>query len=257
MTLYGENLRLFIEDRVVAAALDATIHAAVTTEDATTKDSPRGWDELAVTGKSLDITANALVQVTDTIEFPLVCTGEINLSGTILASDLVLRHLNVGDSLDVECGEEIGICLVDKDISRYVAQSSYHETLHYIATEEVDVYICCYNAQLEPCHVTFRSSGYTPERFIELIKQSSSVRFSLCPTTGANNRDAEDDIVSGIAKVVDISLNAANKQRATYTVQLKATGEVSLPANETGISTLSLDEPEPEAEAEAEAGTEE
>lgn len=71
----GQHLRLVITegsgtttDYVVALALDATLHLSAQTEDSTTKDSTDdasgvNWNEYDVTGRSGDISFNALVGV--------------------------------------------------------------------------------------------------------------------------------------------------------------------------------------------------
>lgn len=57
----GQNLRLFVDEKCVAAALNATIHATATTEDVSTKDSTGDWAENEVTGYSWDASSEALV----------------------------------------------------------------------------------------------------------------------------------------------------------------------------------------------------
>lgn len=57
----GQNLRLFIDDKCVAAALNASLHAATNTEDISTKDSTGDWTENEVAGYSWDASSEALI----------------------------------------------------------------------------------------------------------------------------------------------------------------------------------------------------
>lgn len=63
MKVKGQNLRLFIGEKCIAAATSCTLHIAASLEDASTKDSTGDWDEQEVTGKSWDASADALVVV--------------------------------------------------------------------------------------------------------------------------------------------------------------------------------------------------
>lgn len=252
MTLKGQNLRLFLDGKCVAAALSATMHASVQTEDATTKDSPNGWDEIEVTGKSLELTDEALVLLSDEMKFTLHCTQSFVKSGSTYVTDGIVRYLNAGDVLDIDCTSEYGICIFNDTKSTILAQSGYHESLRYAATSAVKVLICVYSGgsgQIEPCPVTWTSGGLTASAVYNKLKAAQKVAFSLNTTDGSNNREKTgNDIISGNAYIVDLTLNGANRQRQTYTVQLKATGEVKLPSNITGNDSASFgDEVEKEA----------
>lgn len=63
----GQNLRLFFNEKVVAAATSCTCHIAMTVEDASTKDTTGGAPKQEVTGYTYDISSDSLFTVdTDT-----------------------------------------------------------------------------------------------------------------------------------------------------------------------------------------------
>ena len=60
----GQHLRIKIAGKFIAFAQDCTVHIANQTEDSSTKDTTDGmWAKNEITGKSWDISANALYSV--------------------------------------------------------------------------------------------------------------------------------------------------------------------------------------------------
>ena len=59
----GQNLRLFVNGKVVAAATSCTCHIAMTVEDASTKDTTGGAPQQEVTGYTYDISSDSLFTV--------------------------------------------------------------------------------------------------------------------------------------------------------------------------------------------------
>lgn len=61
MAKKGQNLRIFLQEKCIAAATDASIHIGTSLEDSSTKDSSADWTTQECTGKNWDISSNALV----------------------------------------------------------------------------------------------------------------------------------------------------------------------------------------------------
>lgn len=61
MAKKGQNLRIFITDKCIAAATDCSIHIGTSLEDSSTKDSTGDWATQECTAKNWDISSNALV----------------------------------------------------------------------------------------------------------------------------------------------------------------------------------------------------
>lgn len=57
----GQNLRIFIGTKCIAAATECSYHVGTTLEEASTKDSTGDWQEQTCTGKNWDCSASALV----------------------------------------------------------------------------------------------------------------------------------------------------------------------------------------------------
>ena len=131
----GQHLRIKIAGKFIAFAQDCTVHIANQTEDSSTKDTTDGmWAENEITGKSWDISANALYSVDED------ATG-----------------MNAEDALDVALA-------------------------------------------------------------------NAAVQVELVMTAGEKNRTASGVKYSGNAIVNDISVNAPNRQNATYTISLTGSG---------------------------------
>ena len=65
-TIKGQNLRVFVDSKCIAMALNATIHVSSQTEDSSTKDSTGDWAENEVVGLSWDVSADSLICLSDT-----------------------------------------------------------------------------------------------------------------------------------------------------------------------------------------------
>jgi predicted secreted protein len=59
----GQNLRVFIGTKAVAFATSCTLHVSNSLEESSTKDSTNGWQEQEITGRSWDISVDALYSV--------------------------------------------------------------------------------------------------------------------------------------------------------------------------------------------------
>lgn len=62
-TIQGQNLRLFIGEKCIAAATSCSLHIAAQTESSRTKDTTGEWEEISTTGKTWDCSAEALVVI--------------------------------------------------------------------------------------------------------------------------------------------------------------------------------------------------
>ena len=60
-TVKGQNLRIFIDNVVLAAALQCDVHVALTTKSISTKDSEGAFDDLMVVSLAWDAKANGAV----------------------------------------------------------------------------------------------------------------------------------------------------------------------------------------------------
>lgn len=145
----GQFVRLFIGDnntavpsRVVAASKNLSFHTSMSLEDATTKDTTGEWQVQEPTSVSYDITTNALVRSSDTIE------------------------------------AEVGA----QDLSSIM---------------------------------TIYESGMP-------------VKWIIANVSGPNNRTIGTKIVSGSAVLTQLTINAANRQKADYTANLAGYGQYTI-----------------------------
>ena len=78
----GQNLRLMIDGKCVAAATSCSVHLTASLEDASTKDNTGDWQEQEATGKSWDMSVDALVVVDKTDTTGLQAFDITKLIGT-------------------------------------------------------------------------------------------------------------------------------------------------------------------------------
>lgn len=80
----GQNLRISVDGKIIAAATSCQIHISANLEESSTKDNTGGWTEQECTGKAWDASADALVLV-DTAETGLVAFDAAALVGSDVA----------------------------------------------------------------------------------------------------------------------------------------------------------------------------
>ena len=77
--MQGQNLRLFLGDKVVAGATDCTVHVAATLDDSSTKDDTGGAPHQEFVGYTYDVSSESLFAV----------DGSIDMLSTMLAGQPV------------------------------------------------------------------------------------------------------------------------------------------------------------------------
>lgn len=65
--MQGQNLRLFIGEKVIAGATDCTVHVAATLEDSSTKDDTSGAPNQEFVGYTYDLSSDSLFAVDGSI----------------------------------------------------------------------------------------------------------------------------------------------------------------------------------------------
>ena len=100
MKIKGQNLRLLVGGKYIAAATSCTLHVSMKLEDSSTKDSTDDWQEQEITGKSWDISTEALYTVPGTSE------ADANGSSAEDILDLILAAKEVEIEFQRTAGEK-------------------------------------------------------------------------------------------------------------------------------------------------------
>lgn len=253
MALRGQNLRIFVGDRAVAAALNATIHATVSTNGATTKDTNDSFDEIEPGTKSVEVSTEALYMTDDYVRRTIVTDTPIGVGLTTWYTDGNEITLHPGDVIKITNDEKQVIILIDTDGTAY-AQGQEPGRLEMEVTSDRVVYIATRRNLVQ---LKVKRSNAIPSvlagDFIRMLIAESLVKVTLSETYGNSNRLRSNVILEFYAHVVDMSISAQNDQLATFSIQLKSKGELTLPSASKAMAML-LDEDEMDT---AEAPTEE
>lgn len=236
----GQNLRVFIDNEPIARAQSCTVHIAADVQDISSKDSVDGWQENVVTGFSWDVSVDAMVlpnaaELMDNGEFTSVTsTDEMEIDGetTVYISNYVIA---------VPAGETIVACapgnasnyvyIIEIETADSFASATNRQNASYTntGTAAVEVYLGC-SADEQSIRYTIGEANSAatldtliPEMFVDT---DVSIEFSL--TDGVMNRNQDSVLLSGNGRITDMSVNAANRQLATYTCQIVGNGELSM-----------------------------
>lgn len=223
-TIKGQHLRLFINDRCVAAAQTCTVHLAAQLESSSSKDSTGDWEEQEVTGLSWDASTDALVIDGIFRSMTGTATYSVEIGGT---SPMYLVATTAPTAYTLKPGEKMTVA--DGAVLRKVSGQSYYAILgtgSYTneTTSDMTVYV---GSETENASLTYAigdGAGLMVQDVLGMKGQSVTVKFST--TTGDMNREEVDTLLEGTAIVNDISITAANRASSTYTVQLAGTGEL-------------------------------
>ena len=223
-TIKGQHLRLFINNKCVAAAQTCTVHLAAQMQSSSSKDSTGDWEEQEVVGLSWDASTDALV--VDGIFRTMTgkATFSVQIGGT---SPMYLVATSAPTAYTLKPGEKMTVA--GGAVLRQVSGQSYYDILgtgSYTNTGSSDltVYVGSETENDDLTYALCDGAGLMVQDVLGMKGQSVTVKFST--TTGDMNREEVDTLLEGTAIVNDISVTAANRASSTFTVQLAGTGEL-------------------------------
>lgn len=102
-TLKGQNLRLYIGNKPIAAALECQLHLAVTTQPMSTKDDEGGWVKNVAVALNWDVRAQGVVENDATDTGAEHAADLMDLMGTMVRIEMALssgtKNRDKGDIL--------------------------------------------------------------------------------------------------------------------------------------------------------------
>ena len=236
-TIKGQNLRLFLGGKCVAAATNATFHIAAQMGDCTTKDSEGDWTEQEPVGMSWDAQSESLVIILpgltdnpDDAGYTVMAEGNSENEELPAMYDELIP-LRPGDKIVVMNQDTYnfaaGLLAEDKATVVYSSETNSFEYTNetdevqnvYIAGDpEVD-YIIHYYVE--------ETTGAITNEILKkmLLKAKVEVKFST--TNGTQNREEDEQLLGGYAIINDFSISAQNRENAVCTVQLAGVGELT------------------------------
>lgn len=226
-TIKGQNLRIIINGKCVAASTSCTLHIATEVQDASTKDTTAGWQENIVVGNSWDASVDSLVIIPEPIdEGELVALEEATLpQGSVqIQCWLCDGVIDIPKGCTLTVTSESTIFLVKDD---EIIDEQTGGSLTYTPSDDAQVQIALESENDTADFIVPDTTAVNPDDLIGRLGGALvDVRFSL--TSGAKNRVEGDTIVSGKARVTDISINAANRQLSTFSTQLTGSGSLEI-----------------------------
>lgn len=228
----GQNIRLFLGGKCVAASTSSTLHIATKTEDASTKDSTDEngvtWDEIDVISAGWDASVDALI---------LAHESEEILSKNSMSSKEIggyTMYINNEASVFVKKGQRVTFItqdesylhIVDLASTSILTSSAGSKTISFEATDrDYSVTVGMLTAPTADIVAIVTDAAIQLDDLLKFGKEVISTEFN--ETTGTKNRDKKSNIVSGESILTDLKLNANNREKATFTAQLTGVGKIS------------------------------
>lgn len=226
----GQNIRLFINSVCVAAATGGSFHIAAKTEDCSNKDDASDgngidWDNVQVTGASWDAQIDALVMdnysemIKSASEFSSV---KLSNGTTVYAVPSLRIFIPDGKKVTIVAPEYNYMYLFTPSTSEEVYSSAGANVMTYIPNGATTVNVGMLDKPTGNVYILVSDSGNT--LFDIVGQEGKTCAIQLNVTNGTQNRSIQSTLKQGTAYVTDIKINAPNRQKATFTVQLTGVG---------------------------------
>lgn len=221
----GQNLRLLIGGKCVAAARECSWHQGLQLQDGSTKDSESDFIEQDVTGKNWDASASALyvdnvthitflsdfVDIDDKSFYPVAFVAQAGTRFVFVSKD----------------GEPVKAYMAN---TNHVIQKSNEGTHFNLTASSVGSVLLAMDAENEWSRVNvYRvdpNDDCGLEALFDAYNNGSPVDVKLSTTEGTKNREVDDDVLLSQGIITDLQLTSANKQLCAFTVQIQGQGEV-------------------------------
>lgn len=224
MVIKGQNLRVIIAGKCVAAAQSCNLQFQLQLEETTSKDSTNDWTEYSPVGHNWSGSVDALVTDGRYDEVEVVASEEVPASGGEAFYAPQFISLPVGMNIHAESDSTMRIL----NSNLFPLTEPMGGIINYTNEGDTDIIV----------YLGSNTEGETITAYIEdplrlgakeLVRACHSgakvqVRFST--VGGRNNVVEQQRLLEGYAYLNDLSLTAANRANSTYTVQIAGTGEL-------------------------------
>lgn len=227
-TIKGQNLRLLIDGKCVAASTSCTVHIAANVESKTTKDSEGDFEEREVTGLSWDAQVDALV-INGVFDAGSGSTTEnVTVGGDTYKRSPVAIEVPVGATITV-VGGGLNCVILDED------NEVLEDTNMYWKNEDSDqtikVYVADDSGDIEDFTYTVNYPNVGLAALQDNLIDKTKVEVYFSRTIGSMNSVEAEELLHGYAYVSDLQIQAPNRQQATFSCQLTGTEELEIVDN--------------------------
>lgn len=233
MALKGQNLRIFVDDKCVAAAQSMNLNISADTQETTSKDSTGAWSEYECTGLKWDASVDALV-VSDKI---VVTDNDFTLPiSTDVGTAYCCPHdfiLDSGDTFYFR-GKGYHVCLYEKRTNNtWLEVKEINMSIDWVSESYLNVSLGKKTLRIgstspDPTNaIEFTDDG---ERMVDLLNNikgsNTPVAVKFARTNGYKNRTAGTVLCEGTALITKLSVNAQVKNNSTFSCELVGVGEL-------------------------------
>lgn len=243
MAIKGQNLRLFIGDKCVAAATNCSLNVSANLQDATTKDSGE-WAESICTGVSWEASVEALVTEGWNPQRNLPTEG---WASPKLIDDEPYFYGSTGFSMIVPANQTLvvegftqngyGFAILNTNGTAVLAENTTGAgtTTYTSGATGTNVKIAWRHG--EPTGNAWVRFGLEndakyAEDAVDAISNGQRVRVKFATTNGAKNRVEDEVLKEGYAYIQNLQITAQVNNLSTYTCNLVGDGELETPEDE-------------------------
>lgn len=224
MVIKGQNLRVIIAGKCVAAAQSCNLQLQLQLEETTSKDSTNDFAEYSPVGHNWSGSVDALVTDGRYEEVNVEATHEIpgSQGESYYAPQLI--PLPAGMSIHAESSQQIEI--FDSNLSPLAMPAT--GILEY--TNEGDTDISVYlgsdfqDAEIEA--YTYDPLRLGAKELVQASLNGAKVQVRFSTVGGRNNVMEQQRLLEGYAYLNDLNLTAQNRTNSAYSVQIAGTGEL-------------------------------
>lgn len=225
MVIKGQNLRVIIAGKCVAAAQSCNLQLQLQLEETTSKDSTNDWAEYSPVGHNWSGSVDALITDGRYDEVEVVASEEVPASGGEAFYAPQLIALPAGMSIHAESDNQIH--LFDSDLVPLTEPMT--GILNYTNEGEDDITVYL-GSDLQGAEIeayTLDPLRLGAKELVQAALSGAKVQVRFSTVGGHNNVVEQQRLLEGYAYLNDLSLTAQNRTNSTYTVQLAGTGELT------------------------------
>ena len=229
MVKKGQNLRVIIAGKCVAAAQRCNIQMQLQLEETTSKDSTNDWAEYSPVGHNWSGSVDALVSDGHYEEVEVVASEVVPASGGEAFYAPQLIALPAGMTIHAESDNQIH--LFDSDLAPLTEPMT--GILNY--TNEGDTDISVYlgsdgqDGEIEAYTLDPLRTG--TKELVDAVRNGTKVQVYFSLVGGRTNVMEQQRLLEGYAYLNDLNLTAQNRTNSAYSVQIAGTGELEKAEN--------------------------
>lgn len=218
----GQNLRIFLDNRVVAASTNCNLHLNMQTQEVASKDDADLYTRILPVSLSWDCTVDSLVVDTTRVYEYVIDGARVSINGKVYYKSIRSYDLPPRHTVYVIGNDDVAIISGSTILASGNKSTSYKNT----GSTPVTVYVGHTDALSAAAVAVDDSGAWSIAELIDEMLATNGIEVAFSEAGGLHNRElsSSDIAYTGMANITDITLNAAKGNLPTFSAKLTGRG---------------------------------